>query len=74
MTAMTDLEATVDAPTRERVRGLFDELEDVRRDKAMAARFNALTTRTWLAELACEEHDCWCHIAEALAPHAEVPR
>lgn len=67
----------VDTSTRQRVRGLLDELDDVRQDKTMAARFNTLTTRSWLAELACEEHDCWCHLAEALAPHqsdAEVPR
>lgn len=70
MTATTEEVTAVEARMRQRVRGLFAELEDVRRDTAMAARCNTLPTRSWLARLACGQRDCWWGFVEALAAGA----
>lgn len=66
MTATTEEVTAVEARMRQRVRGLFAELEDVRADTAMAVRFSTLSTRPWLAELASELHDCGYYIADVL--------
>lgn len=51
--------ATADTALGKRVRALLAELDDIRVDRAMAARMNRHTTGRWLGELATEERRTW---------------
>ncbi len=65
LAAWTTATAETDTPRSRRVRRLLAELDDITRDREMAARF--VERGTWLAELRCEERDVWDHLAETLS-------